>query len=83
MHAEVDFDIVNEISGMEWGTYSRDAGTGQMTVTQTFDGNGDTGFTDFTGAPNLFANTSGDELSLTIDNDANGSIDATVVFQRQ
>ncbi|MFV2058661.1 MAG: hypothetical protein ACC707_19535, partial [Thiohalomonadales bacterium] len=83
LHAEVDLNDALEISGMEWGTYSRDATTGKMTVTQTFDNNGDTGLTDFTGVPNLFTNVSGDVLTLTIDDEADDIIDATVIFQRQ
>ena len=57
-HGEVDEDDDTEISGMELGTYERDEDTGLLTVSQTFDNNGDTGLTEFTGvgAPNIFVN---------------------------
>jgi len=57
-HGEVDEDDDTEISGMELGTYERDEDTGLLTVSQTFDNNGDTRLTDFTGvgAPNIFVN---------------------------
>jgi hypothetical protein len=76
-HLEVDTDDSEEISGMEWGTYSKDSGTGQLTVTQTFDGNGDTGLTDAAnGLTTLFAQVSGDVLTLQFDDNLNGTIEA-------
>lgn len=80
-HMEVDeeapFDEEGEESGMEWGTYTRDSDTGQLTVTQTFDANQDTGLTDFVGegAPGLFAQVSGNTLTLQFDDNDNGTID--------
>jgi hypothetical protein len=85
-HLEVDTDDSEEISGMEWGTYSKDSGTGQLTVTQTFDGNGDTGLTDAAnGLTTLFAQVSGDVLALQFDDNLNGTIetDESLDFQRQ
>ena len=89
VHMEVDevapFDAVGEQSGMEWGTYTRNNTTGELTVTQTFDGNGTTGLTDYVGQTNLFAQVSGDVLTLQFDDNQNGTIDAgeSLEFQRQ
>ena len=82
-HGEVDEDDDTEISGMELGTYERDEDTGLLTVSQTFDNNGDTGLTDFTGvgAPNIFLNIEGDTLTATIDEDGDELIDETIVFE--
>jgi len=84
-HGEVDEDDDTEISGMELGTYERDEDTGLLTVSQTFDNNGDTGLTDFTGvgAPNIFVNIEGDTLTATIDEDGDELIDETIVFERR
>jgi len=84
-HGEVDEDDDTEISGMELGTYERDEDTGLLTVSQTFDNNGDTGLTDFTGvgAPNIFVNIEGDTLTATIDEDGDELIDEIIVFERR
>jgi len=84
-HGEIDRDDPELMSGMELGTYSRDEETGLLTVTQTFDNNGDAGLTDFTGigAPDIFVHQSGDTLTATIDEDGDTLIDKTIVFQRQ
>ena len=84
-HGEVDEDDDTEISGMELGTYERDEDTGLLTVSQTFDNNGDTRLTDFTGvgAPNIFVNIEGDTLTATIDEDGDELIDETIVFERR
>lgn len=84
-HGEIDRDDPELMSGMELGTYSRDEETGLLTVTQTFDNNGDAGLTDFTGigAPDIFVHLSGDALTATIDEDGDTLIDETIVFQRQ
>ncbi len=70
---------------MELGTYARDESTGLLTVTQTFDNNGSAGLTDFVGigAPNVFADISADNLTVTIDEGGDTQIDETIVFQRQ
>ncbi|TFH02277.1 MAG: T9SS type A sorting domain-containing protein [Calditrichales bacterium] len=68
LHAEVDSSDHNEISGMEWGLYTRNESDGLVTgVSQLFDNNGDTGLTGATGpgAPFLYINAAGDELSIT------------------
>ena len=59
LHAEVNPS--DSVNGMEWGTFSRDAGDGQTTTTQSFDNNSDAGLTDFSSvgtAPFLFINVS-------------------------
>jgi len=84
-HGEVDRNDPALMSGMEIGTYSHDGSTGLMAVSQTFDNNGNAGFTDFVGAgaPNLFVHVSGDTLTLTMDNDGDSLIDETIDFRRQ
>ncbi|ETN92094.1 hypothetical protein U062_01879 [Gammaproteobacteria bacterium MOLA455] len=84
-HGEVDRNDPALMSGMEIGTYSHDGSTGLMAVSQTFDNNGNAGFTDFVGAgaPNLFVHVSGDTLTLTMDNDGDSLIDETIEFTRQ
>ncbi|WP_153915592.1 hypothetical protein [Shewanella sp. TC10] len=85
-HFEVDTDDEDEDSGMEWGTYTRDVDTNQVIATQTFDENGDTGLTDFTdetGAPQLFAAVVEDMLELSIDEDADETVDETLNFDGQ
>ena len=83
--AVIDPNDPTLMSGMELGTYSRDDGTGLLTVTQSFDNNGNAGFTDFIGmgAPDLFVKVSGDTLTLTMDNDGDSLIDETIEFTRQ
>ena len=83
--AIIDRNDPTLMSGMELGTYSRGDSTGLLTVTQTFDNNGNAGFTDFVGAgaPNLFVHVSGDTLTLTMDNDGDSLIDETIDFRRQ
>ena len=72
------------MSGMELGTYTHDESTGLLTVTQTFDNNGDAGLTDFVGlgARNMFVELSGDTLTATIDEDGDTLIAETIIFQR-
>ncbi|WP_394130853.1 hypothetical protein [Shewanella maritima] len=82
-HMEVDQDDLEEASGMEWGTYTRDADTNRLTAMQTFDGNGDTGLTDFVtadGAPEIFAKVMEGQLMFDIDESADGNIDETLTF---
>jgi len=89
VHLEIDeeapIDEAGETSGMEWGTYTRDSDTGQLTVTQTFDANGDTGLTDATlGLTDIFAQVSGDTLTMEFDDNLNGTIegDESLDFER-
>ncbi|WP_299573574.1 hypothetical protein [uncultured Shewanella sp.] len=85
-HFEVDSDDSEEESGMEWGTYIRNSETNRVTASQIFDGNGDTGLTDFTdtvGAPLLFAEVIEEQLVLSIDEDANDTIDDSLNFDKQ
>ncbi|MGE6649093.1 hypothetical protein ACQKE0_07420 [Shewanella colwelliana] len=85
VHAEVDFDDQSEESGMEWGTYAIDSETNRMTVTQTFDSNGDTGLTDFAENPELglFVSVEDNVLVLSVDEDGDGVVEETVNFIRQ
>ncbi|WP_197466590.1 hypothetical protein, partial [Oleiphilus sp. HI0080] len=90
VHLEVDeeapIDVSGEPSGMEWGTYTRNNSTGELTVTQIFDGNGDTGLTDAAnGLTTLFAQVSGDVLTLQFDDNLNGTIEdgESLDFQRK
>lgn len=82
VHMEVDFNDPDEISGMEWGTYSVDENTGLVTVTQIFDKNGTTGLTDFVGTPDLYVDVEGDILTIFVDENGNGTIDDTLELQR-
>ena len=85
VHAEIFLGGVEQENGMEWGTYSRDATNGRVTATQIFDSNDDVGLTDFVDgsvAPFLFIAVSGDQLTGTVDEDGNGTIDGTFIFQR-
>ncbi|WP_156498737.1 hypothetical protein, partial [Oleiphilus sp. HI0079] len=64
----------NEVSGMEWGTYSINPQTGELTASITFDGNDDTGLTDSIGQVDIFAQVAGDTLTIEVDDNNNGSI---------
>ena len=85
VHVEVDFGDPTEKSGMEWGTYAIDSETNRMTVTQTFDSNGDTGLTDFAENPELglFVNVENNVLVLSVDEDGDGAFEETINFIRQ
>jgi hypothetical protein len=89
LHMEIDenepFDEQPELSGMEWGTYSRNADTGFMTITLLFDNNGDTGLTDFANAiEDLYIlDIPVNSLTASIDENRDGTIDGTIVFERQ
>ena len=85
IHAEVDFDDESEESGMEWGTYAIDSETNRMTVTQTFDSNGDTGLTDFAENPELglFVSVEDNVLMLSVDEDGDGVVEEMLNFIRQ
>lgn len=84
VHAEVDFSDSEEDSGMEWGTYSINAETNKVSVTQTFDANGDTGLTDFTTDPDLglFISVSENVMTLSVDENGDGVIEETLNFDR-
>ncbi|GIU19302.1 hypothetical protein TUM4261_41120 [Shewanella sp. c952] len=80
---EVDSDDDYEDSGMEWGTYQRDSETHRVTAVQEFDDNENVGLNDLTtdtGAPELFATVTNEELRITVDDDADGTIDETLNF---
>ena len=87
VHAEVDLDDPGEKSGMEWGTFSRDAKDGLTTITgMLFDENGDTGLTELIDpGPDgafLYINIDGDVLTLEVDEYNDGTIEETLIFAR-
>ncbi|MCH2157319.1 MAG: hypothetical protein MK096_00885 [Oleiphilaceae bacterium] len=80
-HLEVDEEAPNnpenpdEVSGMEWGTYSINSENDALTASITFDGNLDTGLTDtLSESIPLFAKVEGDTLTLQFDEDESGVI---------
>lgn len=82
IHLEVDenmpFDTPNnEISGMEWGNYTLNNRTGELTVSQRFDNNGDTGLSD---PLDHYVSVSGNTLTLKVDENKNGVIDSDESF---
>lgn len=80
---EVEDASSTEDAGMEWGTYERDSETNRVYATQDFDGNGDIGLNDFdktAGNPQLFATIVDGQLNLNVDEDADGTIDETLIF---
>jgi hypothetical protein len=71
---------------MEWGTYSVNSQTGELTASITFDGNFDTGLTDLiSGGIDIFAQVNGNTLTLQFDDNENGAIDEdeSLDFQRK
>lgn len=81
---EVDSDDDYEDSGMEWGTYQRDSETHRVTASQEFDDNENVGLNDLTtdpGSPELFIAVTNGELNVTVDEDADGTIDETLNFE--
>ncbi|GIU20758.1 MULTISPECIES: hypothetical protein [unclassified Shewanella] len=71
-------------AGMEWGTYERDYETNRVYAGQDFDENGDIGLNDFgkeTGDPQLFAAIIDGQLNLEVDEDADGTVDETLIFE--
>ena len=83
-HAEIDTDDESELSGMEWGTYSRNATSGILTLAQYFDENGDTGLSGFNlgWIANIRINVEGDVLTAQVDEPVDGNIDETILFDR-
>ena len=80
---EVEDASSTESAGMEWGTYERDSETNRVYATQDFDGNGGIGLNDFdktAGNPQLFATIVDGQLNLNVDEDADGTIDETLIF---
>ena len=82
IHLEVDenmpFDTSNrEISGMEWGNYTLNNRTGELSVNQKFDNNGDTGLSD---PLDRYVSVSGNTLTLKVDENKNGVIDSNESF---
>ena len=65
----------NEVSGMEWGTYSINPDTRALTASITFDGNDDTGLTDSIGQVDIFAQVDGNSLTIQVDDDDSGTIE--------
>lgn len=82
IHLEVDENIPfdtpnNEISGMEWGNYTLNNRTGELTVSQRFDNNDDTGLSD---PLDRYVSVSGNTLTLQVDENNNGVIDSDESF---
>ena len=82
IHLEVDENIPfdtpdNEISGMEWGNYTLNNRTGELTVNQRFDNNGDTGLSD---PLDRYVSVSDNTLTLKVDENKNGVIDSDESF---
>ena len=82
IHLEVDENIPldnlnNEISGMEWGNYTLNNRTGELTVNQRFDNNGDTGLSD---SLTRYVSVSGNTLTLEVDENKNGIIESNESF---
>ncbi|KZZ72353.1 hypothetical protein A3765_28960, partial [Oleiphilus sp. HI0130] len=81
VHMEIDEvaplnpDNPNEVSGMEWGTYSIDPETRELTASITFDGNFDTGLTDSIGQVDIFARVDGNTLTIQVDDNDSGTIE--------
>jgi len=86
LHLEVDeqapIDQGGGVSGMEWGTYSQNSATGQLTVSQVVDQNGDSGFSFYTdGNINIFAETLDEVLNLQFDEDNNDLIEEDEILE--
>ncbi len=82
---EVDADDSDEESGMEWGSYERDSESNRVYASQEFDENDGVGLNDFgknTQDPQLFAQIIDGNLSFDVDEDADGTVDETLVFER-
>jgi hypothetical protein len=85
LHAEVN---PNGAAGMEKGTYSRNASTGELTVATSFDNNGDIGLSGFAEdsqgevSKKIKAFPSFNQLSLQIDENADDIVDETLGFKR-
>lgn len=82
IHLEVDENIPfdtpnNEISGMEWGNYTLNNRTGELTVNQRFDNNGGTGLSD---PLDRYVSVSDNTLTLKVDENKNGVIDSDESF---
>jgi len=89
LHAEIDLNMTAEQleyqnSGMEWGTYTRDNSTGEMTsFSQYFDGNGDIGASsNDLDIDEVIFTVFDDNLTLTTDEDRNGTVDFEIDFVR-
>ncbi|QIR15892.1 copper resistance protein NlpE [Shewanella aestuarii] len=87
LHFEVAQDNPDEISGMEWGVYSRDSGTNRVMTRQSFDNNGHSGLTEFkdaSGASALYGEIDDNgKLVLSFDKDPDATIDSKITFSAQ
>ena len=70
----------NEISGMEWGRYTFNSSTGELIVSQIFDNNGSTGLSD---PLTRYLQVTSKQLTLKVDENANGIIDDDEIFKFQ
>ena len=85
VHMEVDEEqpydnMDNEISGMEWGRYTFNSSTGELIVSQIFDNNGSTGLSD---PLTRYLQVTSKQLTLKVDENANGIIDDDEIFKFQ
>lgn len=89
VHAEVDRDLStaenpSEDNGLEWGNYSLNNQTNELTVTFDNGGetdfNGDTGLSDFVGTSGqIYVSVSGNKLTMTINEDGE---EEDLIFKR-
>jgi len=86
LHLEVDeeapIDQGGGVSGIEWGSYSQNSATGQLTATQVIDQNGDSGFSFYTDNNiKIFASSFDELLNLQFDEDNNDLIEEDEILQ--
>lgn len=86
VHVQVnsDLSVDNNENGLEWGTYAINPSTNQLTTTQIFDNNGNSGLSDpLVGDPALpnplvrYAQVVNDKLTIDVDENQNNVIDTS------
>lgn len=89
VHVQVnpDLSVDNDENGLEWGTYAINPSTNQLTTTQIFDNNGNSGLSDpLVGDPALpnplvrYAQVVNDKLTIDVDENQNNVIDTSESF---
>ena len=89
VHVQVnsDLSVDNNENGLEWGTYAINPSTNQLTTTQIFDNNGNSGLSDpLVGDPALpnplvrYAQVVNDKLTIDVDENQNNVIDTSESF---
>nr|WP_299039998.1 hypothetical protein [uncultured Psychrobacter sp.] len=79
VHVQVnsDLSVDNDENGLEWGTYAINPSTNQLTTTQIFDNNGNSGLSD----PLVrYAQVVNDKLTIDVDENQNNVIDTSESF---